>query len=307
MIEPDHPSLSVQKQCEVLGLARSSYYYEPVVRTDPFDLEVMNRIDAQYTKTPFYGSRRMTEVLRQQGLNVNRKRIVRVMREMGLEAIYQKPNLSRAHPEHVKYPYLLRGLTIERPNHVWSMDITYIKMLDGFLYLVAVLDWYSRYILAWELSNCLDTSFCIAAFERALAVGIPDILNTDQGVQFTSRDFVAHVLGSGAKLSMDGRGRAFGNIFVERLWRTVKYEEVYIKDYRNVPEATRSLSDYLRFYNEERLHQSLDYKTPKQVHFVEVNGQSVRFVSPGHPEAVLETQSPSEEDRQQENVQPSLS
>ena len=226
----------------------------------------MHRLDEQYTKTPFYGSRRMTVVLREQGYPVNRKRVARLMRQMGLEALYAKPKLSLAHPEHRKYPYLLRGLSIERPNQVWSMDITYLRLRDGFLYLVAVLDWYSRYVVAWELSNSLETSFCIEAFERAATKVCPEILNTDQGVQFTSNDFVTSVLDKKVRVSMDGRGRAFDNIFVERLWRTVKYEEVYLKDYADGCEAYNNLYNYFHFYNNERPHQALGYQRPKEVY-----------------------------------------
>lgn len=256
----------MQRPCQLLQLPRASFYYQAHDASEGHDTEVMHRLDEQYTKTPFYGSRRMTVVLREQGYPINRKRVARLMRQMGLEALYAKPNLSLAHPEHQKYPYLLRGLSIERPNQVWSMDITYIKLRGGFLYLVAVLDWYSRYVVAWELSNSLETSFCIEAFERAARKVCPEILNTDQGVQFTSRDFVARVLAKNVRVSMDGRGRAFDNIFVERLWRTVKYEEVYLKDYADGHEAYASLYAYFIFYNEERPHQALGYQRPKDVY-----------------------------------------
>lgn len=227
----------------------------------------MRAIDKLYTEAPFYGSRRMTEALKRQGQHVNRKRIQRLMREMGLEAIYRKPKTSIAHPEHKKYPYLLRGLTIDRPNHVWSMDITYLPMRDGFLYLAAVIDWYSRFVLSWELSNSLETSFCLDAVERALTHGKPEIFNTDQGVQFTSQKFSTHILDAGVQLSMDGRGRAFDNIFIERLWRTVKYEEVYLKEYQDGLQAHQQLSTYFDFYNTRRLHEALAYQTPREVHW----------------------------------------
>lgn len=248
-----------------MGLARSTWYYEPVGETEE-NLEIMRLLDEQYTKTPFYGSRRMVAWLESVDRIVNRKRISRLMRKMGLEAIYPKPRLSIPAPGRKTFPYLLRGLAITRPNQVWSTDITYIRMRGGFVYLTAILDWYSRCVLAWELSNTMDVQFCLAALERALRGGKPDIFNTDQGSQFTGHEFTGHVLGAGVQFSMDGRGRALDNIFVERLWRTVKYEEVYLKDYATVPEAVQSLAAYFRFYNTERPHQSLGYRTPQAVH-----------------------------------------
>jgi len=248
-----------------VGLARSTWYYEPVGETEE-NLEIMRLLDEQYTKTPFYGSRRMVAWLESVDRIVNRKRVSRLMRKMGLEAIYPKPRLSIPAPGRRTFPYLLRGLAITRPNQVWSTDITYIRMRGGFMYLTAILDWYSRCVLAWELSNTMDVQFCLAALERALRGGKPDIFNTDQGSQFTGHEFTSHVLGAGVQFSMDGRGRALDNIFVERLWRTVKYEEVYLKDYATVPEAVQSLAAYFRFYNTERPHQSLGYRTPQAVH-----------------------------------------
>jgi putative transposase len=224
-------------------------------------------MDKLYTTAPFYGSRKMAEVLRSEGHCINRKRIQRLMREMGLEAIYCKPKTSEAHPEHRKFPYLLKDLKIDRPNQVWSMDITYLPMHNGFLYLAAIIDWFSRYVMAWELSNSLETSFCLEAVERALRLGKPEIFNTDQGVQFTSTAFTTRILQAGMKLSMDGRGRAFDNIFIERLWRSVKYEEVYLRDYQDGVDTFQHLDRYFGFYNDERPHQALHYRTPRQVHW----------------------------------------
>ncbi len=266
MVEPAHEELSVQRQCELLGLARASYYYEPVA-VSAENLRLMNLLDEQYTKTPFYGVRKMTawlnEVKKEQ---VNVKRIRRLLRVMGLAAIYQKPRLSQAAAGHRIYPYLLRGVKIERVNQVWSTDITYIRLQGGFVYLVAVIDWYSRYVLSWEISTTLETDFCVSALERALAVGQPEVFNTDQGSQFTSQAFTKIVQAREIAISMDGRGRALDNIFVERLWRSVKYEEVYLHDYENVPQARTGLGSYFQFYNHERLHQSLEYQTPAAIY-----------------------------------------
>lgn len=267
LVEPEHIHIPIFRQCELLDLERSSYYYQPAV-VDEYNLLLMRLIDEQYTQTPFYGIRRMTACLRDIGHKVNRKRIGRLMRLMGLEAIYPKPNLSRAVAnESVKYPYLLRGLVIEKPNHVWSTDITYIRLKHGFIYLVAVMDWFSRYVLSYEVSNSLDTCFCLSALEKAFQNGIPEIFNSDQGSQFTSEAFINSLQISGTRISWDGRGRAMDNIFVERLWRSVKYEEVYLKDYANVPEAINGLNRYFKFYNTQRPHQSLGYRTPEQVYF----------------------------------------
>ena len=223
-------------------------------------------LDEQYTKTPFYGSPRMTAWLNQQGYAVNHKRVERLMEIIGLQAIYPKPNLSKPAPGHKIYPYLLRDVKIERVDQVWSCDITYIRMSNGFIYLMAVLDWYSRYVLSWSISISLEADFCLEALDTALRRGHPQIFNTDQGSQFTSDAFTGRLVKAGIDVSMDGRGRALDNIFVERLWRTVKYEEVYLKSYESVPEAIASLRAYLRFYNEERLHQSLGYRTPAAIY-----------------------------------------
>lgn len=230
-------------------------------------MELMNLIDEEHTAHPFYGSRRMMISLRFKGHLVNRKRVQRLMRVMGIEAIYPKKNLSRANLEHKKYPYLLRDIEASFPNHVWSTDITYIKLLDGFAYCTAVLDWYSRYVIAWRISNTLDTSFCLEVLGEALEKGKPEIFNTDQGVQYTSQAFTRVLEKAGIKISMDGRGRALDNIFVERLWRALKYEDVYIKGYGSMKEVREGLKIYFKFYNEERPHQSLNYLCPKDVYF----------------------------------------
>lgn len=226
----------------------------------------MRLIDEQYTRTPFYGVRKVTRWLAKQGYAVNVKRIRRLMRQMGLEAIYRKPRLSIPEPGHRIYPYRLRGMQIDRPDQVWSSDITYIRLQQGFVYLVAVMDWFSRYVLAWEVSVSLETSFCLAALDWALQSGQPDIFNTDQGSQFTSEDFTSRLESHGITISMDGRGRATDNIFIERLWRTLKYEEVYLKDYWNVLDAVANLKSYFAFYNHERLHQALGYQTPAAIY-----------------------------------------
>jgi putative transposase len=264
-IEPNHPQLSISRQCELLDLARSSYYYQPV-GVDEEDLFLMRLLDEQYTRTPFYGTRKMTAWLHIQGYEVNRKRVTRLLRLMGLEAIYPKPRLSQPGAVSQKYPYLLRGVSIDHTNYVWSSDITYIRLAKGFVYLVAILDWFSRYVLAWELSVTLDTSFCLEALETALRAGTPAIFNTDQGVQFTSQEYVQRLKEAQVRISWDGRGRALDNIFVERLWRSVKYEEVFIKEYQTVLDARTGLQEYFRFYNHERLHQALNYQTPAQVY-----------------------------------------
>jgi putative transposase len=266
MIEPDHRALSVTRQCELLGLPRASYYHRPQPKPAE-DRRLMQLIDETYLAFPFFGSRQMTRWLRRQGERINRKRVQRLMRVMGLEAIYQKPNLSRAQPGHRIYPYLLRKLAVTRPNQVWATDITYVPVHGGYAYLCAVMDWHSRYVLAWELSNTLDASFCARAVQRAIdAHGAPEIFNSDQGCQFTSAEFTAPLLALGVKLSMDGKGRCLDNVFVERLWRTVKYEEVYLKSYVSLVDAHGQLDRFFRFYNERRPHSSLDDATPAEVY-----------------------------------------
>lgn len=265
LVEPQHARLSLSRQCELLGLARSSFYYEPATARE-VNLLLMRLLDEQYTRTPFYGSPRLTAWLRSQGHPINHKRVERLLRLMGLEAIYPKPRLSQSCREHRGYPYLLRGVEINRVNQVWSTDITYVRLRQGFLYLVAIMDWFSRYVLAWRLSNSLDMSFCLEALDEALMSGRPEVFNSDQGSQFTSREFTGRLEAAGVRISMDGRGRAFDNIFIERLWRTVKYEESYLNDYAGVAEADSGISRYWGFYNDERLHQSLAYQTPAAVY-----------------------------------------
>jgi putative transposase len=267
MIEMAGCDLSVREQCRLLGLARSTVYYEPQGPSGS-DLAVMRRLDEQYTATPFYGVERMTASLHRLGIRIGHNRVRRLLRVMGLEAIYPKPRLSvPGGPGHRIYPYLLRGMRIERPNQVWSADITYIRLSQGFVYLMAVLDWFSRYVVSWSLSTTLDAWFCVQALREALRVGRPQIFNTDQGSQFTSGDWIAELTSAGVRISMDGRGRAFDNIFTERLWRSVKYEEVYLKDYGDVDAARQGLGEYLAFYNTDRPHQGLGYRTPWEVHY----------------------------------------
>jgi len=250
---------------DLLGISRSSVYYEPVV--DEYDLLLKRLIDEQYTLTPFYGSRKMTAHLRRNEHPVNRKHVQRLMREMGLEAIYPKPHLSQPHPEHKIYPYLLRDVSIERKDQVWAADITYIPLARGFMYLVAIMDWWSRYVLAWQTSTSLDTAFCLEALEMALQFGKPEIFNTDQGSQFTSNAFTGMLKDNGIDISMDGRGRCMDNIFTERLWRSLKYENVYLMHYESVPEGRRGINSYFGFFNDDRPHQSLKYQTPAEVYF----------------------------------------
>lgn len=267
MIDGGHAVLSVRRQCDLLGLHRSGVYYQPAGES-AFNLELMRLIDKQYTETPFFGSPKMTEWLRRRkGLKVNHKRVERLMRLMGLAAIGPGPRTTQKHPDHPVYPYLLRDLEIVRPNQVWSTDITYIPLTYGFLYLVAIMDWFSRFVLSWRLSNTLEAGFCVEALEEALGIGQPEIFNSDQGAQFTSQEFTGVLEQRGICISMDGRGRAVDNIFVERLWRSVKYEEVYLKDYGDGKEAFEGLGAYFGFYNEERPHQALDYRTPAEVHW----------------------------------------
>jgi len=256
----------VRRQCELLGVNRSGLYYEPVGES-PENLLLMRLLDEQYTRTPFYGSRKMTEWLAIQGHPVNRKRVSRLMERMGIEAVYPKPKLSHPGEGHRIYPYLLRGTTVERVNQVWGTDITYIRMAQGFLYLVAVMDWFSRFVLSWSLSPAMEVEFCVEALKRALRRGRPEIFNSDQGAQFTSEKFTGELAGRQIAISMDGRGRCMDNIFVERLWRSLKYEEVYLKNYTSVAEAGRSIERYFQFYNHERLHQSLGYRTPAAIYW----------------------------------------
>ena len=257
---------SVVRQCELLGLARASFYYQPIGESEQ-NLLYMRLIDEQYTKTPFYGVPRLTVWLRSQGHVVNRKRVARLMTKMGLAAIYPKPTASARGKPSKTYPYLLKGLNISRPNQVWATDITYIRLTGGFVYLVAVMDWFSRYVLSWELSNSLDVYFCLSALERALSQSKPLIFNNDQGSQFTSDAFTNRLKAADIAISWDSRGSYFDNIFIERLWRSVKYEEVYLNDYDSVTTASCRLRDYFNFYNQHRFHQALNYRTPHEVYF----------------------------------------
>ncbi len=261
--------MSIARQCELLGLSRASFYYEAAPESEE-NLRLMRLMDEQYTRAPFYGIRRMTAWLKDQklGLEVNHKRVRRLMRVIGIEAVYPKPRLSQAVTTHRRYPYLLSGVAIPPwRDQVWSTDITYIRLRSGFVYLVALMDWYSRYVLSWELSNSLDVSFCLTALKRALARSQPEMFNSDQGAQLTSLPFTGRLEAAQVRISMDGRGRVFDNIFIERLWRSIKYEEVYLKDYQSVPAAQDGLDQYLEFYNRERLHQALKYRTPEAVYY----------------------------------------
>jgi putative transposase len=265
LIEPEHPTLSIRRQCGLLGLNRASYYYQPAQETAE-NVLLMRLLDEQYMRPPFYGWPRMTAWLRRAGDQVNGKRVRRLMQLMGLQAIYPRPKTSRSGLEQRRYPYLLRDVMIMRPNQVWSADITYVPMPRGFMYLVAVIDRFSRYVLAWKLSNTLDSLFCVEALQEALRSGRPEIFNTDQGAQFTASAWIAILETYGIQISMDGRGRALDNIFVERLWRSVKYEHLYIQEYATVSALEEGLQAYWQFYNHERLHQSLGYHTPAEVH-----------------------------------------
>src|SRR5471032_1112 len=264
-VDPADRVLSVSQQCEVLGLSRSSFYYEPATESVE-NLALMALIDKEYTARPFRGSRGMRAWLRREGHEINRKLVQRLMRLMGLEAVYPKPHLSVGDAGHKVYPYLLRGVAIERADQVWSTDITYIPMPNGFMYLTAVIDWYSRYVLSWRLSNTLDVEFCLEALEEALGRGCPEVFNTDQGVQFTSASFKGRLESAGTQVSMDGRGRCLDNVFVERMWRTVKYEYVYLWRPEAVPVLAAGLKTYFGFYNEQRTHQSLEDRTPAEVY-----------------------------------------
>jgi len=273
---PDNKMISIFRQCNLLGLGRSSYYYRSE-RDDSYNEYLMRLIDEQYTRTPFFGVPKMTAWLRRQGHGVNEKRIRRLMRLMGLEAIYPKPRLSKSCPKHKRYPYLLKGLIIDHPNHVWASDITYIRLLHGYVYLVVIMDWFSRYVLSWGLSITLEKDFCIDALKRALVISKPEIFNSDQGSQFTSDNFIDALKEENIRISMDGRGRFYDNIFVERLWRSVKYEEVYLHDYRTVSEAKTRLAFYFDLYNIERPHSSLDDQTPFEVYYGVESVQKVNF------------------------------
>jgi len=269
LIKPDNSSLSIHRQCELIGLPRSSYYREGIYgQENPENLELMKLIDAEYTKHPFYGTRQMRNFLRRLGYKINRKRVQRLMRKMGIQSIAPKPNTSKKHPQHKVYPYLLRNFDVTRSNQVWCTDITYIPLAGGFVYLTAVMDWHSRYVLSWELSITMDNEFCVSALERALRChGTPYIFNTDQGSQYTSHEFTSVLKNKDIKISMDGKGRAMDNIFIERLWRSVKYEEIYVKEFKSVEQLRKSLKKYFEFYNHERPHQSFNGQTPAEIYY----------------------------------------
>jgi putative transposase len=266
MVETDHAGLSITRQCELLTISRSSFYY-PAKGASGTNLELMRLIDAQFLETPWYGARQMARHLRRQGHLVGRKRVRRLMQLMGLAAIYCKPRTSAPHPEHKIYPYLLRDLAIERPNQVWCADVTYIPLRRGFLYLAAIMDWASRKVLAWRLSNTLDVAFCVAALEDALArFGTPDIFNTDQGSQFTSLAFTGRLQEAGIRISMDGKGRWMDNVFIERLWRSLKYECVYLNAFETGSEARAGIGRWMAYYNAERPHSALGDRTPAEAY-----------------------------------------
>jgi putative transposase len=286
-IEPAHKKIPIYRQCELLGLNRSSIYYKPCSQTQ-YNEQLMRKLDEQYIKTPFYGIDKMTAWLRRQGHYVNHKRVRRLMRLMGLEAVYphQKRGFSVPDKQHRIYPYLLKGVQIERPYRVWSADITYVRMYCGWVYLVAIMDWFSRYVLAWEVSVTMESEFCVEALKKALGFGRPQVFNTDQGSQFTCTEFTKVLVDAGVQISMDGKGRVFDNIFSERLWRTVKVEEVYLRDYQTVTEARFNLGRYFEFYNNDRLHEALGYRTPAEVYGVAV-GTPVALRAPSVPTALI--------------------
>lgn len=285
----DTPSLSIRRQCELLCLNRSTYYAKPTGLKDE-DLAILNRMDEIFTLHPYYGTRRMVHVLRSEGHIVGRKKIRRCYQVLGIEAIYPKMNLSKRNQAHKVYPYLLTGLAITRPNQVWSMDITYVRLKHGFVYLCAVIDWYSRYVLSWRLSISLEADFCVEALQEALNKhGCPEIFNTDQGVQFTSETFITVLQTHAIAISMDGKGRALDNVFIERFWRSLKQEKIYLIDLINVREAKNAIAEYMEFYNHHRLHQSLEYQTPAQVHLaksIEPGDMMDKFYNlPTYPQA----------------------
>lgn len=269
LIEKASPRISISRQADLLDISHSSLYYAPKV--NEADITVMNRIDEIYTKRPFYGSRRIKEELKEYGMYLCREHVQRLMRSMGLEAVYPKKRTSIPGTSQRVYPYLLSSISLLSPNQIWGTDITYVRLEKGFAYLVAILDWFSRFVLSWELSPALDTSFCVSTLKRALLYATPDIHNSDQGSQFTSLDYTGILENASIKISMDGKGRCMDNIFTERLWRTVKYEDIYLKSYRDINEARKGLQEYFTFYNQKRKHQSLNYQTPQQVYFQRSN------------------------------------
>ncbi|MBF0493606.1 MAG: IS3 family transposase [Candidatus Omnitrophica bacterium] len=265
LIDSDDSDFSVRQQCRLLGINRSTLYYEEVALSER-DILLMKNLDEQHTKMPFYGVIKMTKAMRDRGFAVGKDHIRTLLRKMGIVAIFAKPYTSKAHPENKIFPYLLKDLEVTRPNQVWSADITYIRLEYGFVYLVAIIDWYSRYIISWRLSNTLTVDFCAEALDEALMLATPEFFNTDQGSQFTSQEFIGRLVDKKINISMDGRGRVFDNIFIERFWRSMKYENVYPNNYRNIAEAKEGLKKYFTLYNVERYHESLDYKTPWEVY-----------------------------------------
>jgi len=275
MIDKNDKDLSFRKQCKILAVNKSRFYYKGK-EINGRDIEIMNLLDEQFLKTPFYGVRRMTKFLQTKGYNIGRGHTRTLLRKMGLLAIYPKKNLSKRNTEHQVFPYLLNDMEINKTNQVWSADITYIRLDRGFVYMVAIIDWYSRYILSWKLSNTLDADFCLEALKEAINnYGTPEIFNTDQGCQFTSNCFIQELVNNNINISMDGKGRALDNIFVERFWRSLKYENIYINHYGNIPEAKKGIEKYINFYNFERFHQSLDYKTPGEIHLGKIEEREV--------------------------------
>ena len=266
LIVPGDPDFSIEKQCNLIELSRSSYYHTPC-SVSPFHLVVMHAMDKLYTEHPHYGKRSMSANLKNMGLNVGVDLACTLMKKMGIEAIYQKPNLSKPNITHKIYPYILRGVKIQRVNQVWSTDITYIRMRNGFMYLTAIIDWYSRYVITWRLSNSLDGLFCREVLLDALKINRPEIFNTDQGAQYTSLEFIEILLNHGIQISMDGKGRAIDNVFIERLWKSIKYEDIYLRDYCDPVELYTGIGEYFSFYNTKRLHSSLDYNPPAMVYY----------------------------------------
>jgi putative transposase len=271
MVKPDYPELSIQNQCQLLGISRSSYYYQPQDISDE-ELRLLRLLDEQYLKTPFYGSRKMTIYLRSLGYAVNRKRVIRLMHQLGLQTIYSKKRTTIPNPDHKTYPYLLRGLDIIHSNQVWCTDITYLPMRKGHFYLVAIMDWYSRKVLSWRISNAMEVDFCLEALSEALLTyQKPEIFNSDQGSQFTANEFTKCLIEAKVKISMDGRGRCYDNIFIERLWRSIKYELIYLHEFNDGKHLKKEVKKWIDWYNVERFHQALDYQTPDVVYWQGLN------------------------------------
>jgi putative transposase len=271
MVKPDYPELSIQSQCQLLGISRSSYYYQPQDISDE-ELRLLRLLDEQYLKTPFYGSRKMTIYLRSLGYAVNRKRVIRLMHQLGLQTIYSKKRTTIPNPDHKTYPYLLRGLDIIHSNQVWCTDITYLPMRKGHFYLVAIMDWYSRKVLSWRISNAMEVDFCLEALSEALLIyQKPEIFNSDQGSQFTANEFTKCLTEAKVKISMDGRGRCYDNIFIERLWRSIKYELIYLHEFDDGKHLKKEVKKWIEWYNTERFHQALDYQTPDAVYWQGLN------------------------------------